>query len=105
MVAGTRDGRLACKLDLLKGRSPGSVEPDAGLELLRQQREAIEAEIGLGPLNWGGQSSSRVYLYHDSGLSERRAWSGVVCMTSSFGRWLMSDRRHSICAGPSSTPT
>lgn len=47
-VADTRDHGLACKLDLLKGRSTSSVDPAALMRDLRHQRQLIEGELGLG---------------------------------------------------------
>ena len=54
-------------------------EPGNVVEILRNQRDVIEREVGFGRLGWGtGQSPTRIYLHRSDGLGNRHTWDEAI---------------------------
>jgi hypothetical protein len=84
LTAPTRTGGVECKLSLAgAGRTAGPSAQEIWGRLHRE-REAIEADLGYGPLEWGSAgSSTRVYLRRSADLGDRRTWNETT-------GWLLS---------------
>ncbi len=75
LAAPTGDGGVECKLSLAGAARAGTLTPAEIFDELHQDRDAIQAQVGRGLLEWGsGKSSTRVYLRRAADLGDRRTW-------------------------------
>jgi hypothetical protein len=75
LTAPTGGGGVECKLSLAGAVRARTLTPEEIFEQLHENRDAIEACVSRGPLEWGsGKSRTRVYLRRAADLGDRRTW-------------------------------